>query len=170
MVNLTEETTTDAPAKVFAASTQPNSATVAAASVLAPSVATAITEPTGTSPESASMPPELSALFATAIILGVYKWKSEALDADGCLAVAILRDNEDGPVDEKGRLPLTSATLTKSLSARFLAACGETIFKHKTRMAITIRTENFTEDLAAGIGRTGTGKGYFIGQGIDLNP
>lgn len=132
-----------------------------------PSIKTT-TAPETSSTVPSSLPLALAALFATDTITGDYKWKAASLDTDGCLDVAILRDNEDGPVDEKGRLPLTSATLTKSLSERFLAACGETIFKHKTRMTITIRTENFAVDLATGIGRIATGKGNFIGQGIDI--
>lgn len=136
--------------------------------IASPSITTTTTEPVVTSTEPSFLPLALAALFATDTITGDYKWKAEALDDEGCLAIAILRDNEDGPVDEKGRLPLTSAKLTKSLSERFLAACGETIFKHKTRIAITIRTENFTVDLATGIGRIATGKGNFIGQGIDI--
>jgi hypothetical protein len=120
--------------------------------------------------ELPSVPLALAALFATDTITGDYKWKADCLDEDGCLAVAILRDNEDGPVDKEGRRPLTSATLTRSLSERFLAACGETIFKHRTRLAIEIRTENFAADLATGVGRRGTNKGNFIGQGIDINP
>lgn len=151
-----------------------NSATplleVATGNTETPSITTTTSEPEVLTTESASVPPAPTTLFATDTIIGDYKWKADGLDEDGCLSVAILRDNEDGPVDNEGRRPLTSATLTRSLSVRFLAACGETIFKHRTRIAIEIRTENFAADLAAGVGRKGTGKGSFIGQGIVLNP
>lgn len=114
---------------------------------------------TTTMPTQTANPP-------VAAITGVLKWIAPEL-RDGCRAIAVLRDDETGPADANGRLPLTAVLLTKNLSERFDAALGEKIFRNYSRITITVRTEDLAADLAAGKGRQR--HPYFIGVEIQFD-
>ncbi len=105
------------------------------------------------------------AVYLVAVITGVLHWVAPDL-RDGCRSIAIARDDET-ELDADGRPLLTGVRLTKSMSARFDEAHGESIFVHETRLSITIRTENLEADLASGKGRSHSRKPYFVGQAVE---